>query len=121
MNLYREHILDHWRNPRNHGRLPQADVTIDESNPHCGDTLHLELKVVDNRITAVAFEGEGCAISIAAASMLTEQLVGKPLAESEKITDRQMLDTLGVPVSPTRMTCALLALSGLRRGLATVN
>ncbi|MSU76367.1 SUF system NifU family Fe-S cluster assembly protein [Patescibacteria group bacterium] len=121
MNLYREHIMDHYKNPRNRGTLPNADMTIEESNPVCGDKLKLMYKLDGDRVNEVKFEGEGCAISLAAASMLTEMIEGKTLEELKAIRDEDMLKQIGVPLSPTRVKCGLLALSGLRKGLKQDN
>lgn len=118
MNIYRENILDHFQNPRNRGALPGADVTVEESNPVCGDRLKLMYKLDGGRIGDIKFEGDGCAISLAAASMLTELAQGKTLVELHAIRDEDMLKEIGVPLSPTRVKCGLLALSGLRKMLA---
>ena len=115
MNIYRENILDHYKNPRNRGPLPGADVTVEESNPVCGDRLKLMYKLDGDRVSDIRFEGEGCAISLAAASMLTELAYGKTLAELRQIRDQDLLKEIGVPLSPTRVQCGLLALSGLRK------
>jgi nitrogen fixation NifU-like protein len=117
MNIYRENILDHYQNPRNKGTLPGADVTVEESNPVCGDKLKLMYKLDGDRVRELKFEGEGCAISLAAASMLTELAQGKTVTELKSIRDEDMLKEIGVPLSPTRVKCGLLALSGLRRAL----
>lgn len=115
MNIYRENILDHYKNPRNRGPLPEADMTVEESNPVCGDKLKLMYKLDGDRVSQIKFEGEGCAISLAAASMLTELAHGKTLEELEQIRDEDLLKEIGVPLSPTRVACGLLALSGLRK------
>ena len=117
MNMYREHVLDHYQHPRNRGALPGADVTIEESNPVCGDKLKLMYKLDGERVSELKFEGEGCAISLAAASMLTEMARGKTLEQLRSIRDQNMLKEIGVPLSPTRVKCGLLALSGLRKML----
>lgn len=115
--LYREHILDHYQNPRNFGDLPGADVSIEHKNPACGDKLKLMYKLDGDRVTEVGFTGEGCAISIAGASILTELADGKTISELNQLTDAEMLKEIGVPLSPTRVKCGLLALSALRKGL----
>ena len=113
--LYREHILDHYRHPRHHGRLANPTAKIDEANPLCGDTLHLEVVVRDGVLTDVAFEGQGCAISQAGASILSEAVTGRKV--SEVPSDREMLELLGVPLSPVRLKCGLLALAALRKAV----
>lgn len=108
--LYQQNILDHWKHPRNSGRLEQPTVSHDEVNPLCGDKLHFDLQVEDGVITDVRFSGRGCAISQAAASMLTELVKGKSLDEAKRIDKEEMLDLLGIPIGYTRLKCALLGL-----------
>jgi nitrogen fixation NifU-like protein len=115
--LYREHILDHYQNPRNYGELEDADVSHEEYNPLCGDRLIIELKYDDDRIAAVRFHGEGCAISQASASMLTELIEGKSIEEVKQLTKDDVLDMLGIPVSPVRLKCALLSLKAVKAGV----
>lgn len=119
MDIYREHILDHWKRPRNFGKLDDPNVVIDETNPLCGDALHFELKVEDGAIKAIAFQGEGCAISVAAASLLTEKAKRQSVKNVLSISNEMMLKELGISLSPTRLRCGLLAISGLRKGLKT--
>jgi len=115
--MYRENILDHAQNPRFPGVLDPADIDHEESNPLCGDRLRLTLRVdKDNRIAAVAWEGEGCAISQASASMLGEQIMGKTLEEVRNISKEDIFEMLGIPLSPNRMKCALLSLQVLKIG-----
>ncbi|MFL5734412.1 MAG: Fe-S cluster assembly sulfur transfer protein SufU [Chloroflexia bacterium] len=115
--VYKEEILDHYKNPRNFGTLEDADIRVDANNPLCGDRLHMDLKVKDGVVQDVAFTGRGCAISQASASMLTEDLVGKPLEELAGLTRQDILDNLGIEVSYARMKCALLSLGLLRLAL----
>ncbi len=115
--LYRENILDHYKHPRNHGELGNATITQEEHNPLCGDQLTLYLVVDDDTIKDVRFKGKGCAISQAAASMLTEELVGKTTAEAKLIDKAFVLDLLGIPIGPVRLKCALLSLKTLKAGL----
>jgi len=116
--LYREHILDHYAHPRNQGRLQAPDVVADADDPSCGDQVHLELALdADGRVAQVAFEGEGCMVSMASASLFTEHIEGKTLAELEAMTDDDALALLNVPLSPSRRRCALLPLEVLRAGL----
>lgn len=119
MDLYAENILDHFQNPRNKGRLESATASVDDANPLCGDTLHLELEInpKNSTIQKVAFEGSGCAISQSAMSMLTELLPGKTREEAEKISKDDMYTLIGVPLSPARVKCALLALTTLKKAL----
>ncbi|MBC7169731.1 SUF system NifU family Fe-S cluster assembly protein [Candidatus Bipolaricaulota bacterium] len=117
MTGYEEIILDHWRHPRNKGRLPDATGSAVEANPLCGDVVRIEVKVEGEVLAAARFTGEGCAISLASASILTELVEGKPVAEVEKLTDEDLLAALGGVVK-TRLSCALLPLRALRKALA---
>ena len=115
--MYRELILDHYQNPRNKGVVDPANVDYEEDNPLCGDHIHLTLQTDDDGIvTAVGWEGEGCAISQASASMLYETLLGKSLDEIKQIDKTELLDMLGIPLSPVRIKCALLSLKVLKAG-----
>ena len=115
--LYREVILDHYRNPRNKGTLDPADYSYEDTNPLCGDEVRIDVRVADDRVADVKFSGRGCAISQAAASILTEMVQGRPLAEVKALTKDDLLDELGIPVSPARLKCALLGLKVLKPGL----
>jgi nitrogen fixation NifU-like protein len=115
--LYRELILDHYRNPRNKKLVTPADIEYEEDNPVCGDHIHLTLKVDENQVvTEVGWDGDGCAISQASASMLYEELVGKSLEEIREIDKDYILDMLGISLSPMRIKCALLSLKVLKAG-----
>jgi nitrogen fixation protein NifU and related proteins len=116
-NLYREIILDHYRNPRNKGTLDPADYTYEDTNPLCGDEVRIDLRVKDGSVDEVRFSGRGCAISQASASMLTELIEGQPLDEVKALTKDDLLEELGVPISPARMKCALLPLKVLKAGI----
>jgi nitrogen fixation NifU-like protein len=115
--LYREIILDHYRNPRNKGTLDPADYSYEDTNPLCGDEVRIDLRVKDGVVDAIRFSGRGCAISQASASMLTEIVEGKPLDEVKALTKDDLLEELGVPISPARLKCALLSLKVLKAGL----
>ncbi len=115
--LYRELILDHSKNPRNKGTLDPADYTYEDVNPLCGDEIRIDVRVADDRVTDIKFSGRGCAISQAAASMLTELALGQPVAEVKAISKEDILEELGVPIGPARMKCALLGLKVLKAGL----
>lgn len=117
MSPYEEVILDHWKNPRNKGRLVNPDLVGIEVNPLCGDTVRLELKVEGGRVTEVRFDGQGCAISQAAASLLTELIRGRTLNELKEMKDEELLSALG-GVIETRRRCALLPLQALRKALS---
>ena len=115
--LYRELILDHSKNPRNRGTLDPADYSYQDVNPLCGDEIRIDVRVEADRVSDIKFSGRGCAISQAAASMLTELALGQPVSEVKAITKEDLLDELGVPIGPARMKCALLGLKVLKAGL----
>jgi nitrogen fixation protein NifU and related proteins len=114
--FYREYILDHYKNPRNFGRLEQPDVTHEEDNPLCGDVVGMDFRIKDGVIEDVRFHGRGCAISQASASLLTERLKGMTLDEAKKIDKQDVLRELGIDISPARIKCALLSLKVLKVG-----
>lgn len=114
--LYREVILDHYQHPHNHGTLPEPDITFEDSNPLCGDKIRVDLQVKDNIVQQVRFSGKGCAISQASASMLTDELVGKSLDDIKKIDKEFVFQMLGIPLSPSRVKCALLSLKVVKSG-----
>lgn len=114
--FYREFILDHFRNPRNYGRLEGADISHEEHNPLCGDVVGMDFKVEDDTIADVRFHGRGCAISQASASLLTERLKGLRLEEAREISRDDVLEELGIQISPARLKCALLPLKVLKVG-----
>jgi len=109
--LYREQILEHYKRPRNFGRLDEFDLDYEDTNPFCGDEQHVFLKLDEQgKVAAVSFEGKGCAISTAATSMLTEELAGRSREELLKLPKEFVLDLLGIDISATRMKCATLGL-----------
>ncbi len=117
--LYRENILQHYKNPSNwsppHPELESADLEAEDLNPLCGDELKVQLKVgADGRIEAVRFSGHGCAISQASASMASEEVVGMPVDDLLRLDRAFVLDLLGIDISATRMKCALLSLKVLK-------
>ena len=112
--LYRDYILDHYKRPRNFGELQPHDLEGEEHNPLCGDELGVHIQVRDGKIADLRFHGHGCAISQAAASIASEELVGMELEEIGKLDADVMIDRLGIPVSATRRKCALLNLKVVR-------
>ena len=112
--MYREQILDHFKNPRNYGELDGANATHKESNPLCGDVITISLKIRDSKIKDIKFEGTGCAISQASASMLTEKAQGITLTDTKKLVKEDIFELLNIPLSPVRMKCALLSLDTLK-------
>jgi nitrogen fixation NifU-like protein len=115
--FYRELILDHYKNPRHKGKLEPNDFSYEDSNPLCGDQIRIDVRLdADQRVKEVAFTGRGCAISQASASMLTESIVGKPLAEVKQLTREDILELLGIELTPARLKCAMLSLKVLKAG-----
>lgn len=117
--MYQERILQHYRNPKNFGQLEHPDLSGEESNPLCGDHIRVDLKLDPGRGTVeeVRFSGDGCAISVASASMLTQKLTGQPLAAVEKVTRDDVLQLVAIPLSPVRVKCALTGFAALGRAL----
>jgi nitrogen fixation protein NifU and related proteins len=114
--FYREYILDHYKNPRNFGRIEGADITHEEYNPLCGDMVGMDFRVREGVIEDVKFHGRGCAISQASASLLTERLKGMTLDEAQQVGKDDVLEELGIDISPARLKCALLSLKVLKVG-----
>lgn len=119
MSIYREIILDHYRNPRNFGRIENPTKTVSVNNPLCGDVIHLDLLVKDDVVENVKFSAEGCAISLASASLLTEHIKGKTKDSLINIDKDFIINMLGVELSPNRLKCALLSLEALRKTIST--
>ncbi|MGA8711337.1 MAG: iron-sulfur cluster assembly scaffold protein [Thermoplasmata archaeon] len=117
--MYQEVILQHYRTPKNFGPLPEADRIGEESNPLCGDHITLRLKVdpATQKISEVRFQGDGCAISVASTSMLTEKVEGLTLEQAGQLTRDDVLQQLGIPLSPVRVKCALTGFAALGRAL----
>ena len=109
--LYRDQILEHYKRPHNFGRIENADLEFEDTNPFCGDEQHVTIRLdEDGRVAEIAFEGQGCAISTAATSLLTDELVGKTREELLALPKEEVLDLLGIEISATRMKCAMLGL-----------
>lgn len=116
--MYREHILDHYKHPRNFGVLKDPSVDHEANNPLCGDSIRLTFLVGKGDVLEdVKFSGRGCAISQASASLLTSRVKGKSLSEIKAIDRDQVVQMLGIPISPVRLKCALLSLAVLREGI----
>jgi nitrogen fixation protein NifU and related proteins len=112
--LYRDYILDHYKNPRNFGTLDPHDRDFHDHNPLCGDELGVHLRLEDGRIEDLRFHGQGCAISQAAASIASEELIGMALEEAAALPADWIIDLLGIEITPARRKCALLALKVMR-------
>ena len=115
--IYRQYILEHYREPHNHGTLDQPDIHAADTNPLCGDRVAIDLKVRDGRVSEVRFNGRGCAISQASASMLTDRIEGATMDELKAISPQDVLEMLGVEIGPARQRCALLSLRVLHQGI----
>ena len=112
--LYRENILEHYKNPRHWGELEDPDLEFFDSNPLCGDELKVQLRVQDDKIAEVRFSGHGCAISQASASMASDEVIGMPVSDLLTLDRDFVLDLLGIDISATRMKCALLSLKVIK-------
>ena len=115
--LYRDFILEHYKSPRNFGELDEHDHAAHEVNPLCGDELGVQIASPTGRIADLRFQGHGCAISQAAASIASEELIGMAADEAGALDADWMLELLGIPVSATRRKCALLSLKVVRHAL----
>jgi len=117
MKLYKEKVMDHYHNPRNRGRLEEPDFATGQFNPSCGDSVGFDGRVSEGLLQKLMFTGDGCAVSQAAASMLTECCVGKTLEELLELDKDFMLKLVGMPLGPMRIRCALLPLQALHKGI----
>ena len=109
--LYRDQILEHYKRPHNFGRIEDADLEFEDTNPFCGDEQHVFIKLDDEgKVAEITFEGQGCAISTAATSLLTDELVGMSREELLRLPKDFVLELLGIDISATRMKCAMLGL-----------
>lgn len=116
--LYRETIIEHYKNPSFKGHLDPHDYVFEDSNPLCGDHIEITLRVDETgRVAEAAFDGHGCAISQASADLLLESIIGKPAEDIKSLTKQHILDLLGIDLGPVRLKCALLSLKVLKGGL----
>jgi nitrogen fixation NifU-like protein len=116
--LYRELIIDRYKNPLYRGSLDPHDIAFEDDNPLCGDHIRVELRVDENEVVReVAFDGHGCAISQASADLLMESILNKPLEEVRQLTKEDVLELLGIELGPVRLKCALLSLKVLKAGV----
>ena len=116
--LYRELIIDRYKNPHYRGELDPHDISFEDDNPVCGDHLRIDIRLDENdRVTEAAFSGQGCAISQASADLLVESIIGKSLDEIKALTKEDILDMLGIELGPVRLKCALLSLKVLKAGV----
>lgn len=118
--LYRENILEHFKEPRNYGMLKDADVSHKENNPVCGDEIEIALKFDKknkSKLAEIKFQGRGCAVSQATASILTEEVKGKETKQIQKLDSTDIIEMIGIPLSPTRLKCAMLSLDTLKNAI----
>ena len=115
--LYREVIIEHYKNPTYRGQLDPNDISFADDNPLCGDHIQIDLRIdKDGKISDARFDGHGCAISQASADLLIESIIGRPLDEVKAMTRQHVLDLLGIDLGPVRLKCALLSLKVLKAG-----
>lgn len=121
MDLYSENILDHFQHPHNQGEITDRTMRVFENNPLCGDTIQMDLKIKGDKIIDIAFIGNGCAISQASASLLSDEIKGKKISTLKKMKTKKVYDLLRVPISPGRVKCALLGYATLQSALNDLN
>lgn len=116
--FYRELIIERYKNPHHKGTLDPHDYSYEDDNPLCGDELRIDIRIDENDVvTDAKFEGQGCAISMASADLLVENIVGKPLNEIKGMSKQDILELLGIELGPVRLKCALLSLKVLKAGV----
>lgn len=118
MNIYQEELIDHYRNSRHRGIIENPDFDTGESNPSCGDLISMQGNIKEGILVAVAFQGKGCVISQAAASMLCASVIHQPIDKINVLDAEYMLQLVKIPLGPTRLKCALLSLYALKKGIA---
>lgn len=117
LSWYQDHLRDHYHNPRNKGALSGAAVIGHVQNPSCGDMVVFTVSLQENKVFSAAFDGSGCVMSQAAASMLTERVLGLNITDILALTSEDMERLIGIPVGPVRMRCVVLPLEALKKGL----
>jgi len=116
--LYRDQIIDRYKNPHHRGKLEPNDISYEDDNPLCGDRIRIDLRVDEvNQVKEALFSGHGCSISQASADLLVEHIIGKDLEEVKTLTKEDVLDMLGIQLGPVRLKCALLALKVVKAGV----
>lgn len=118
--LYREEILEHFKNPQNWGRVENEDFVMDDNNPLCGDNIHLTGRIDKDKIVEIKFKGEGCVISKASASIFTEYTKDKYIKEIKDLNQQDFLSLIEIPLTAARLKCALLPYSALQKALKKV-
>lgn len=115
--LYREVIIEHYKNPSYRGKLDPHDIRFADNNPLCGDHIEITLQTEDGKVKDARFDGHGCAISQASADLLIESIIGKPIEEVKQLNKEHVLNMLGIDLGPVRLKCALLSLKVLKAGV----
>jgi len=115
--MYRENILDHYKNPHNKGEIENPEIKFTENNPLCGDVITINLKLNDHKVDDIKFSGVGCAISQAATSMITDEVIGKTMEEVKNMNREDVINLLGIEVGPVRTKCAVLGLVAIKNGI----
>jgi nitrogen fixation NifU-like protein len=117
MNIYAEDIIAQYEKPHNKGKIANATTSFHEYNPTCGDDITVYMNIKDGKVTDIKFDGTGCAISVASASMLTDEIKGKSVAEVEKLDVHYLIDLIGIDPGPARLKCATISLKAAKKGL----
>jgi nitrogen fixation protein NifU and related proteins len=117
MNFYKEELLDHFKNPRNYGELENCDIDSQELNPSCGDNIKIQATVKNETLEKIKFTGKGCVISLATASMLIQDCIGKSLDQVLLLDENYLMNLIGIPLGPNRLKCALLPFMALKNGI----
>lgn len=117
MNLYRQKILDHYKNSRNTGQILNADCRSSLDNPLCGDNVEVFLNIKNNKIKKIKFKAQGCAIAIAAMSMLSEKIKGMSVKQAQALDQKDILNLLSISLSPARINCGMLGLLAIKKCL----
>ena len=115
--MYREVLLEHYKNPVNYGSIEDADVSYEDKNPLCGDVVKYYLKLKNETVKEAKFEGKGCVICMASASLLSEELIDKEVEEITSMGREEVLDMINLELTPTRVKCAVLPLMAVKKGL----
>ena len=115
--IYRENILEHYKNPHNYGTLDSCSFTFSQNNPVCGDHIDIFVALEQGKVKEVKFSGQGCAISMASASLLTDKIKGMSIHELKQLMKENIVEMIGIPLGVVRMKCALLSLNVLQKGL----
>ena len=117
MDMYRELLLDHYKNPRNYGKIKNPDIKYKDQNPLCGDVVEYYLKIKEGGVEDAKFEGKGCVICMATASILSEELRGKKIDEITLMKKEDVLGLINLELTPTRLKCAMLPLTAVKKGI----